>query len=139
MVDIKKSPITLTLQLISRKWTIEIITDLMQGRKRFSDFLEAHAGLSSKMLSERLKELYNEGFVEKIVTNMMPLRVKYQITDQGRLLNRVLYEMALFGVMVYSDDVLGSQNLAPSEIIKLYAALYCIGENEAELRLQNPE
>ncbi|MFX0095442.1 MAG: winged helix-turn-helix transcriptional regulator, partial [Candidatus Hodarchaeota archaeon] len=80
MLEFKQSPVNLTLQLISKKWTTEIITELMKGRKRFSDLLEANPNLSSKMLSERLKELYQEGFIDKIVINMIPLRVKYQIT-----------------------------------------------------------
>ncbi|MFX0066629.1 MAG: winged helix-turn-helix transcriptional regulator [Candidatus Hermodarchaeota archaeon] len=132
MLELKKSPISLTLQLIGKKWTTEIITDLMSGRKRFSDLLDSNPDISSKMLSERLKELYNEGFIDKIIINMIPLRVKYQITSKGKLLNRVLYEMAIFGSLVYPQEVFNTPPKEKSTIIQWFADLFGIDETQPE-------
>lgn len=101
----KESPLTITFQILNKKWTIEIILELFKGRKRFSDLLEIDPSLTSKVLSERLKALYKEGIIEKIVINMMPLKLKYEITEKGKLLNRIFFEIALYSCMFYPDRV----------------------------------
>ena len=105
MIQFKESPVAVTIKLLSKKWTIEILLKLMNGRMRYSDFLEIDDSLTSKVLADRLKNLYNNGIVDKIVTNMMPLKLKYQLTEKGRMLHRVLFECALYSSLFFPDEV----------------------------------
>ena len=110
MTGIKFSPIQFTLDIISRKWSIEILECLHSGRKRYSDLLELNDQLSSKVLSERLKDLYELGIIDKIVMNIIPMKAKYQLTKKGELLIPILLEMALFSSLNFPDNIFNQSN-----------------------------
>ncbi|MCE7699623.1 MAG: helix-turn-helix transcriptional regulator, partial [Methanobacterium paludis] len=61
-----------TFSYLKKKWNIQIIKGLFCDYRHFKDFLEQHPTLSSKVLSERLKELEQEGIIEKKVVNSTP-------------------------------------------------------------------
>jgi len=95
-MGIKCCPIETALKYIGKKWSVNIIRDLFLGRKRFKDFLEANPHLSTKMLSERLKELEKNGIIEKKIVSTTPVTIEYTLTTKGMSLNKILYEMARF-------------------------------------------
>ncbi|MFX0104539.1 MAG: winged helix-turn-helix transcriptional regulator [Candidatus Hodarchaeota archaeon] len=103
--NIKSCPIEVALNIIGKKWSIQIIRDLFQGKKRFTDFLEANPQISTKMLSSRLKELQISGLIEKRVISATPVRIKYSLTQKGRDLNRVLFHLAEFSLRNYPSKV----------------------------------
>ncbi len=96
MEGFDKCPIEMALDYIRNKWTFEIIRDLFLGKKRFSDFLKSNRHLSKNVLSERLKELIENGIVEKKIDEN--LKITYELTERGRGLNKVLYELAAFAI-----------------------------------------
>lgn len=132
MIFFKESPIIQTFQILSKKWTIEIIVELFKGRKRFSDLLEIDSALTSKVLSDRLKSLLDEGIINKIIINMMPLKVKYQITEKGRSLNKVFYEMALFTCTFYPEKVLNEKISNQKEIIQELRMMFLLDKENFE-------
>lgn len=72
---------------LSKKWTISIIITIGNfGRLRFNDLLGRLAGVTPKILSERLKELVNENVVKKEHFNEIPPRVEYSLTKNGKRL-----------------------------------------------------
>lgn len=95
-----------TFSYLRKKWNIPIIKGLFCGCKNFKGFLELNPGLSSKVLSERLKELEENGIVEKIVLNSSSGQTEYYLTDKGRRLNRIIFEMFNFAL----DEVLNSED-----------------------------
>ena len=56
---------------------------------RFSDFQEILPEINSRMLSERLGELEQEGLVERKVLETKPISIEYSITDKGKDLRKV--------------------------------------------------
>lgn len=70
--------------LLGKKWTGLLIRILLDGPKRFSEFKAQVPDLSDRLLSERLKELEDEGVVERIVHNTKPVTVEYRLTEKGR-------------------------------------------------------
>ncbi len=52
--------------------------------------------ISGKVLSDQLKNLERCGYIEKVVVCKTPLKAEYQLTEQGRGLNRALYELMVF-------------------------------------------
>jgi DNA-binding HxlR family transcriptional regulator len=81
------------IELIGKKWTGAIIRTLMDGPRRFSELLEAVTGLHDRLLSERLKELENEGVVKRLVYPETPVRIEYELTPMGRDLQKVVAEL----------------------------------------------
>jgi DNA-binding HxlR family transcriptional regulator len=76
------------IELIGRRWTGAIIFVLLKGRCRYSDLRAAIPDLTDRMLSERLKELEQEGIVERHVIPGTPVRVEYALTPRGSALAR---------------------------------------------------
>lgn len=75
------------------------------GKTRFHQFLEANANLSTKMLSTRLKELESNGVIEKKVIGKHPVLIEYHLTNKGKGLGKILYELCMFSINEFSGDV----------------------------------
>ena len=88
--DLITCPIENTLKLLNRKWTIVLIRDMFQKKKYFREFSQIE-GLSNTVLADTLKEMESNGLVTKNDS-------EYHLTDKGLRLNRVLYEMAAYGL-----------------------------------------
>ncbi|PMC39212.1 transcriptional regulator [Bacillus sp. UMB0899] len=83
-------------RLLGKRWTGIIIHVLLDGPKRFKDLTEIIPSISQKMLSERLKELENEGLVERLVIDEIPVKVIYQLTVKGKSLEGVVKEIGIW-------------------------------------------
>ena len=107
---IKSCPIELVVKLINKKWVIQIIRDLFFGKSRFHEFKEDKPDLSNKVLSNCLKDMEKNGLIHKIVDKCDKKNVKYILTEKGKSLNKVLYEIAMIGVdgETYSDSIKNS-------------------------------
>lgn len=92
-------PIKLTASKFSKKWSLSIIRDLYFGMTRFNQFLAANNGLSGKILSERLTDLEQDGFINK------DENLSYNLTDKGKDLNEILYSLAVFGAKHFTHEV----------------------------------
>lgn len=89
-------PVDRTLNLINKKWSIQIIRDLFFGKKHFKEFKEDKPKLSNKVLSSCLKDLEENGIIEKVVLNTTPVTTEYHLTEYGKSMNRIIYELAMF-------------------------------------------
>ena len=100
-------PVDKTLNLINKKWSIQIIRDMFFGKKHFKEFKEDNPKLSNKVLSNCLKELEENGLIRKEVLNTSPVTTEYHLTEYGRSMNRIVYELAMFTLHdenSYSDE-----------------------------------
>jgi DNA-binding HxlR family transcriptional regulator len=76
--------------VLSRKWTIQIVTALLHGSVRFSCLQATVAGISSKVLSCRLAELRHAGLVTRTPYEEIPPRVEYALSPAGLALAPVI-------------------------------------------------
>lgn len=76
--------------LLGKKWTGLILRILLGGPRRFCDFRAQVPELSDRLLSERLKELEEEGIVQRIVHDTRPILIEYSLTEKGRALRQVV-------------------------------------------------
>ncbi|WP_042198420.1 winged helix-turn-helix transcriptional regulator [Paenibacillus camerounensis] len=81
-----------SMDIIGRRWTGLIIYQLLQGPQRFST-IESALPVSGRLLSERLKELEQEGIVLREVFPETPVRIQYSLTDKGRGLESVMRDL----------------------------------------------
>jgi len=77
------------MKLLSKRWVGFIISQLLEGKTRFSE-IEASIPISGRLLSERLKELEEEGIVRRNVYPEVPVRIEYTLTEKGRALQTVI-------------------------------------------------
>ncbi|MBD2844270.1 helix-turn-helix transcriptional regulator [Paenibacillus sp. IB182496] len=86
-----------SLNVIGDRWTLLIIHEIMIGHATFNEIKKGLAGLSSKLLSERLKYLEREGLVEAELYSAHPPRYRYALTDGGRDLEDVFHALVVWG------------------------------------------
>ena len=110
----KNCPVKTTLKFVGKRWAFEIIRDLTFGYRRFKDFLELNP-ISSKVLSQRLKEMETNGFILKDIVSKTPLKIEYKLTEKGYDLNHVLHQLALFSYRNYQKEVLKDTNLTADQ------------------------
>ena len=79
--------------LLERRWQLSIIYAALAGALRFSEFADAVAGISPRMLSERLRDLESAGLVERTVIPSSPPTVEYRLTERGRRLGPIIEAM----------------------------------------------
>lgn len=90
-------PVEITLTLISNKWKVLIIRELLTGTKRFGELKNSLNGISQKMLSQNLKEMERDNLVKRKVYPEVPPKVEYSLTELGDSLKDILKEMLVWG------------------------------------------
>lgn len=73
-----------SLQVFFNKWTVELVVVLSQARSmRFNELREQLKGISGRTLSQRLKELEEQGLVARRLFDERPVRIEYSLTKKG--------------------------------------------------------
>jgi DNA-binding HxlR family transcriptional regulator len=95
-IEFKLCPkVEAAFELIAKKWTGLILLSLNQSEMRFSEIEEAIPGLSSRLLSLRLRELEESGLVARRVwTDAAPISVTYSLTMKGMSLSLILLKIS---------------------------------------------
>ena len=84
-------PMDAVLRLLMGPWTTYILWVLMtKGPIRFGALRREIAGISAKMLTERLRLLESEGIVERSYEPSIPPAVSYALTERGHELRAAL-------------------------------------------------
>lgn len=95
--ELPECDVELTLMLISDRWKILIIRDLLTGTKRFGELKKSVHGISQKVLTAHLREMESDGLVNRKIYAQIPPRVEYSLTETGWSLKPVLDKMADWG------------------------------------------
>jgi DNA-binding HxlR family transcriptional regulator len=85
------------MDVIGERWTLLIIRELLIGPRRYGELLENLVGIGTNLLASRLKELEEKGFVGKTDS-------QYSLTDIGRRLEPVVWEIVRFGLGLEIGD-----------------------------------
>jgi len=102
--DLPACPVELTLLLISNKWKVLIIRDLLDGTKRFSELKKSINNISQKVLTSNLREMEENDLLTRKVYPEIPPRVEYTLTDIGYSLKTLLDDMDKWGTW-YRNEV----------------------------------
>lgn len=80
--------------------------DLFAGKKHFNEFKEDKPTLSNVVLSDTLKYLENQGRItKKVIEDDAKRNTEYYLTDKGRKMNKILYDMVIFGLYELEGDL----------------------------------
>lgn len=95
--ELPACPVETTLTLISDKWKVLILRDLLPGTKRFGELKKSIGTVSQKVLTSQLRQMENSGLLIRTVYPEVPPRVEYTLTDLGYSLKPILDAMWNWG------------------------------------------
>ena len=95
--ELPACPVETTLTLISDKWKVLILRDLMPGTKRFGELKKSIGNVSQKVLTAQLREMEARGLLIRAVYAEVPPRVEYTLTELGYSLKPILDAMWNWG------------------------------------------
>lgn len=90
-------PVETTLTLISDKWKVLILRDLLPGTKRFGELKKSIGHVSQKVLTAQLRQMEQSGLLTRTVYPEVPPRVEYSLTELGYSLKPILDAMFTWG------------------------------------------
>jgi DNA-binding HxlR family transcriptional regulator len=117
-------PTRLALDRIADKWTVLIVGRLATGTHRFGELRRDIAGISPKVLTQKLRELERDGLITRKIYASVPPKVEYRLTPLGQTLIGLLDEVRLWAesniesmlhAQVLYDQVSPERNEAGSE------------------------
>lgn len=91
-------PIDVAVHLLSNKWMIPILRELINNPRRPIELEKALPGISAKTLTERLHELEKHKLVSRQSLKRVPPHVIYTLTDLGARLGSVMQVLKEYGI-----------------------------------------
>jgi DNA-binding HxlR family transcriptional regulator len=96
-----------TLEVIGGKWKCVILCHLTHGKKRTSELKRLMPNITQKMLTQQLRELEEDGIINRIAYNQIPPKVEYELSEYGLSLKGILDSLCFWGekhiTRVYGD------------------------------------
>lgn len=107
--ELPACPVEITLHLISERWKVLILRDLMDGTKRFGELKKSIGSVSQKVLTSNLRSMEEDGLLTRKIFAEVPPRVEYTLTEMGYSLKPILDVMTDWGVK-YKEATLRTNN-----------------------------
>ena len=96
--ELPPCPVEVTLMLISDRWKVLILRDLLSGTKRFGELKKSIVSISQKVLTSNLRSMEEDGLLTRKVYAEVPPRVEYTLTELGESLRPILFAMQEWGL-----------------------------------------
>lgn len=93
----KQCPMELGLNILSGKWKLKILWQLSKGTLRFQELQRLVGNITTKTLTQQLRELEEQGIVLRNVFPEVPPRVEYSLSEIGVTLKPILGELCQWG------------------------------------------
>lgn len=90
-------PVYDAIRVLQGKWTLHIVSALLEGAKGFNELARAIGGCNPATLAERLDTLEQLGILTKTVESNMPPRTSYALTRSGQALQDVVSSIDRWG------------------------------------------
>ena len=85
------------LDIVGERWTLLIVRELLPGPRRYKDLIEGLPGISTNLLSERLKSLEQQGILCRRVLPPPSGSTVYELTPTGQALETAVLELGKWG------------------------------------------
>lgn len=97
-----------TINVISGKWKMAIMSSLFFGKKRYSEIEREIPKINSRMLSKELRDLEANGIVKRTVYDTVPVSIEYELTKSGHAFRKVLDVMLEWG-LEHRNNIMGKK------------------------------
>lgn len=96
VTDLGNCPVTSLLLMLQGKWKMQILYELcIHDTVRFVTLKRELPGITNTMLSNSLRELERDGFINRVQFNEIPPHVEYSFTKMGHDLMPIFYHIML--------------------------------------------
>lgn len=90
-------PIASTLDMVGDRWSLIIVRDLLNGKRRFSQFLDSPERITPSVLTDKLSSLDAHGLIIRTLYSVRPKRYEFHLTPKGEALIGILQAMCIWG------------------------------------------
>src|SRR6266850_965878 len=90
-------PVEACTEVIGAKWKGELLYILFTGTKRYGELRRLVPGATQRMLTLQLRELEEDGVIDRKVYRVVPPRVEYSISKRGESLKPIIDAMWHWG------------------------------------------
>jgi DNA-binding HxlR family transcriptional regulator len=81
------------LKMLSGKWKPQIFRLALEGPIRFNSLLRQMEGSNKQSVAVALRELEEQGLLDKVVVKLKPLHIEYNLSEKGKLLILVFRQL----------------------------------------------
>src|SRR2546428_8658267 len=82
------------LDIVGERWTLLLVRDLLLGPKRYKDLLAGLPGIGTNLLAQRLRELEEQGVLERVVLPAPAGATVYRLTPRSAGLEPAVLALA---------------------------------------------
>jgi DNA-binding HxlR family transcriptional regulator len=93
----QQSALATALDIVGERWTLLLVRELLDGRKRYGQLLDALPGIGTNLLVNRLRDLARAGVVRRTTTGPPSSLVVYELTPVGRGLEAAVRALTEWG------------------------------------------
>ncbi len=97
-------PVRTTLNVLGGKWKLLVLSYLLQDTRRYGELRRLMPEITEKMLIQELRELEQDGIVQRTVYQQVPPKVEYTLTEHGRQVQPLLESLLTWGNGYLSRD-----------------------------------
>lgn len=101
-----RCPVATALDVVGDRWTLLIVRDLLRGKTRYSQLRRSVEGVTTTLLSDRLKLLEREAIIERRFYSDHPPRAEYVLTAKGHGLGVIIGALSTWGQQHAEHDLL---------------------------------
>lgn len=102
-IEEKVCTLEIAVNAISGKWKIPIFWQIIEGKKRPSEFVKGIGQVDRRVLNEQLKEMEADGLLKREVFNELPPRVEYSLTETAKPLIDILWALNDWGKLLLDE------------------------------------
>ncbi len=97
MTKVYNCPVEVTLDVLGGKWKTVILRHLSKRTLRYSHLQQLMPNITQRILTLQLKELEQDGLIERTVYDERLRRVEYSLTEYGKSVEPILEVMCQWG------------------------------------------
>lgn len=100
------NPVQLVMEQIGGTWKAPILWRLRDRVMRYGELRKDIPHISDKMLTTQLRELEEDGYVQRKVYAVVPPKTEYSLTDRGRDIIGLIHAIREYGLKMMAEEEL---------------------------------
>lgn len=116
--EIFYNPVDFVLKKLGGTWKIPVLWRLRKKTWRYTELQKDIEHISQKMLSQTLKQLETEGFVQKKTYAEVPPRTEYSLTEKGKRAVEVIEYLRNYGLELMKEDGIDYEAMMREEALR---------------------
>lgn len=90
-------PVEAAMDVVGGKYKAQIVYELIQGTRRYNEIQRALPQATPRMLSKQLKELEEDGVINRVLYPVVPPKTEYSLTEMGQTLVPIVELLCKWG------------------------------------------